>query len=260
MQRPALLAPVSALCFAVGCTPARLATPPSPGDGEEVASVLVYRTLELNAGGISLVFGADGTDYLKLKGDDYAELQLPPNTYHFFVRSNQADRSFVLEKVLHSGDHKCLRAYANPNNILKVPTFVGYYFGNTFKLLEVECPSQNELARYDKLQCRLGTGKSLTFVRSHNTKVCTVDDAYWSWIVTIVIGILFGIFLPHGKTVKWSAISFGVIATIAVFYFIVEAGPNALWLIIVLPLLGVLFALGVTLGLAAKALASRSKH
>jgi hypothetical protein len=108
--------------------------------------------MELNAGGISLIFGADGTDYFRLKGDEYAELQIPPNSYHFFVRSNQADRAFVLEKVLNSGDHKCLRAYANPNNILKAPTFVGYYFGNTFKILEVECPGPEELARYRKVE------------------------------------------------------------------------------------------------------------
>jgi hypothetical protein len=56
--------------------------------------------MELNAGGVSLIFGADGTDYFKLKGDDYAELQIPPKTYHFFVRSNQADRAFALEKAL----------------------------------------------------------------------------------------------------------------------------------------------------------------
>jgi hypothetical protein len=124
-------------------------TPKSPGEGEEVSSMLVYRTIDLNAGGVSLIFGADGTDYFMLKSDEYAELRLPPRTYQFFVRSNQADKPFVFEVVLNPGDHKCLRAYANWKNYLKV---LGPYFGNTFKIAEVACPSHDRLAPYRKVE------------------------------------------------------------------------------------------------------------
>jgi hypothetical protein len=138
--------------LAVGCTPARIVTPTSTGEGKEVSSILVYRTIDLNAGGISLIFGADETDYFTLKSDEYAELQLQPGTYQFFVRSNQADKPFVLEEVLNPGDHKCLRAYANPHNYWKALTLVGYYFGNTFKIEEVECPSHYKLVPYRRIE------------------------------------------------------------------------------------------------------------
>jgi hypothetical protein len=112
----------------------------------------VYRTVDLNAGAISLIFGADGTDFLTLRNEEYAELRLPAKTYQFFVRSNQADKPFVLEEVLSPGDHKCFRAYANPHNYWKALLLVGHYFGSTFRIVEVECPSQDKLAPYRKVE------------------------------------------------------------------------------------------------------------
>ena len=153
MGRPSCLLLVSVLSsLAAGCTPAQLATPRSPREGEKASSILVYRTIDLNAGGVSLIFGADETDFFTLKSDEYAELRLPAKTYQFFVRSNQADKPYVFEEVLNPGDHKCLRAYANPHNYWKALTLVGYYFGNTFKIKEVECPSHDKLAPYRKVE------------------------------------------------------------------------------------------------------------
>ena len=153
MDRPACSLLVFALSsLAVGCTPAHISAPSSPREGENVASILVYRTIDLNAGGISLIFGADGTDFFTLKSDEYAALRLPARTFQFFVRSNQADKPYVLERVLNPGDHKCFRAYAKPHNYWKALTLVGYYFGNTFRIEEVECPSHETLAPYRQVE------------------------------------------------------------------------------------------------------------
>ena len=153
MDRPTGLFLFSLLSsLAIGCTPAQIATPRLPRDGEEASSILVYRATDFNAAAISLIFGADGTDFFTLKSDEYAELRLPAKTYEFFVRSNQADKPYVIEEVLSPGDHKCFRAYANPHNYWKALTLVGYYFGNTFRIEAVECPSHDKLAPYRRIE------------------------------------------------------------------------------------------------------------
>lgn len=146
-----IVAPIL-LSLVVGCTPAHIIAPDPPSEGETVASILLYRNINLNAGGIPLVFGAEGTDWLQLKSDEYTELRLQPRTYLFFVRSTQADKSFTLQVTLNPGDHKCIRAYPNAMNYLKALTIVGYHFGNTFKIEESDCPDSDRLAPYRKVE------------------------------------------------------------------------------------------------------------
>jgi hypothetical protein len=134
--------------MAIGCTPARIATLEPPPEAER-SEVLVYRGSAFNAGGMTAIFGVDRNDYLKLGTDTYAELRLVPKTYEFFVRTNEADRPFRLTIELKQNDRRCLEAYPNPKNLMKVPLFfVGYWLGNTFLLKEVDCPKSDELASY----------------------------------------------------------------------------------------------------------------
>jgi hypothetical protein len=135
----------------VACTPARIASLDPPKESEQ-SELMVYRATALNAGGLKAIFGADGKDYLELGTDTYAELLLVPKTYDFFVRTNQADRRYVFKLELKPNERKCLEAYPNPDNSMKVPLlFVGYWLGSTFLLKEVECPSSQSTESYQRV-------------------------------------------------------------------------------------------------------------
>jgi len=151
--------------LAVGCTPtpARL-TPLKVSDETQRSEVIVYRESAFNWATRKLVFGADGEDYVTLRNADYAQLYLSPKMYQFFVRSEYADRPYVLTATLNANDRKCMKAYANPANWGTLPQVVDFvlplplvgtwvtFAGNRFLLEEVTCPSPEDLAKYSKVE------------------------------------------------------------------------------------------------------------
>ncbi|MFO1375472.1 MAG: hypothetical protein U1F14_00515 [Steroidobacteraceae bacterium] len=86
--------------------------------------------------------------------------------------------------------------------------------------------------------------------------VLSVDDAYRNWIIVISIGLVFGLILPPRAAVKWAAIVFGVLTISAAIYFIAEAGAMAMWLVVMVPLMAVLFAMGAGIGMLLRLLFS----
>jgi len=129
------------------CTPARLSRLQLPDESQR-SEVLVYREPAFNAGGVSMVFGAEGKDYVSLWNGEYALMYFLPGAYNFFVRSNQADQPFFLPVSLSTNDKKCIKAYPTPANIGKVLLPFIYHFSNTFLLEEVSCLSEGELSKY----------------------------------------------------------------------------------------------------------------
>jgi hypothetical protein len=131
------------------CTPAHL-TPLKAPTASERAELLVYRESAFNAGGVGLIFGADGQDYTALGNSQYAQVYLTPGPYQFFARSTQGDRPYVLPLNMATSQRICLKAYANPANLAKAVLPLAYYFGHTFLLEQVACPTAEELAKYSQ--------------------------------------------------------------------------------------------------------------
>lgn len=137
-----------------GCTPAKL-TPLKMPVHSAKSEILIYRGPAFNAGGASMVFGADESDYITLENGTYAEIFLAPESYRFFVRSTQGDRPYVLPIKLVAYDKKCLRAYANPSNYAKIALLgLGSLLGNSFLMEEVQCPPEETLSKYTKLNAQ----------------------------------------------------------------------------------------------------------
>lgn len=152
----ALLVPcLLAGLFLAGCTPVKLTRLQAPEESQR-SEVLVFRESSFNAGGIGMVFGSDGNDYVSLSNDQYAQLQFRPGSYNFFVRSTQGDKPFVLPMALGARESRCLKAYANPANLGKAVLPVAYLLGNTFLLEQVNCPTKEELAKYGAVAVEYG--------------------------------------------------------------------------------------------------------
>jgi len=149
-----LIGVVGLAVIAVGCSPMRamkLETPPAT----ERADVLVYRESAFNAGGITMVFGADKADLLELGNNTYVEIPLRAGEHELFVRSTQADQPFALKTSLAPADRKCFRGYPNPSNIGKAILLpMAYLMGNTFLLEEVACPAPEVLANLIKKEAQ----------------------------------------------------------------------------------------------------------
>ena len=139
---------IGALVLSVGCTSFQVKQLEivNPDNRSEI---LVYRESALNAGGMGLIFGVNGDDYVKLRNDSYSFMYLKSGSYDLFVRSDQADQSYTLSVDLETGEKQCFRAYPNPSNIAKA-IFLGlaYYMGNTFLLEKSECMTEDELKEY----------------------------------------------------------------------------------------------------------------
>ncbi|MCX2802495.1 hypothetical protein OQJ68_11930 [Microbulbifer thermotolerans] len=150
MQKIKIISLLLFITIAVGCAPARIVSIPAPAENEK-STLLVYRESAFNAGGVGLIFGADSRDYVKLGNSDYSEIELKNGHYKFFVRSDQADKPYILAEELKAGDKKCLKAYANPANLGKALVPLAYYMSHTFLLEKIECPSEEELSKYRKV-------------------------------------------------------------------------------------------------------------
>ncbi len=134
------------LFFIVGCTPINLKPIAKIDDNDQKAEVLLFRESGFNAKYITLIFGENKADYGSLDGGEYVRLYLKSGETNLFVRSDQADIPYVLNVNLIAGEKRCFKAYANPLNYLKLVVF--FYFGNTFKLQEVNCFSAAEKEIY----------------------------------------------------------------------------------------------------------------
>ena len=133
-----------------GCTPAQLVKV-SNNPMIDNSKVLIYRESAFNSSGIPMIFGEDQSDYKSLWNDDYTEIRVDNKSHIFFVRSNQADIPYALPLDMKDGKNRCLKGYANPRNFAKILFPPSYYWGNTFLLEEVECPSKAELKNLDRI-------------------------------------------------------------------------------------------------------------
>ncbi len=146
MKYPIALLATTLSVLLVGCTPAKLVQP-EPTAADQQAEVIIYRDGGYNAGGVQMIFGEEERDYVILKNDEWKALQLDSGTTDLFVRSNQGDKPFYLTTELPPSERKCFRAYANPSNYAKALLLnLAYFFGNTFLMEEMDCPSEKTLA------------------------------------------------------------------------------------------------------------------
>ncbi len=141
---------IIALFSIQGCTPAHMVKV-SDDPMIDNSKVLIYRESAFNASGMPMIFGENESDYTQLWNDDYTEIKVDNANHIFFVRSNQADIPYALPLDMEDGKNRCLKGYANPKNLAKALFFPSYYWGNTFLLEEVECPSDTELSNLDRI-------------------------------------------------------------------------------------------------------------
>lgn len=143
------------LAFVVGCTPIQI-TPIEAPELTNRAEIVIHRESQFVASAVNMIFGANGNDYVKLSGGKYASIYLKPDSYEFFVRSDQADTPYVLNLELAANEVVCLRSFVSSSAagvaILAGP--IGYLVArkySTFNVEKSECLSDDEL---DKLKIR----------------------------------------------------------------------------------------------------------
>lgn len=127
----------------VGCTPFQQKPLPKI-QSAEYTQVIIQREASFNAVLAPMVFGENGADYIEITNGKAAKIYLKSGATSLFVRSTQGDKPFFVNTRLIPGKDKCFKAFANPKNYIKSLFFsLGYYFGNTFKLEEINCPSES---------------------------------------------------------------------------------------------------------------------
>jgi hypothetical protein len=136
--------------IAAGCSSLPV-VPLSAPDVANRAEVLIYRVYAFNAGGVSLAVGTAGAAFASLKNTEYVLALVSPGSRTFFVQARSADPT-TLTLELKPGERACLRTEADPRNLGKVllpPLLIAT--GYRFTLEQVPCPSEDELAKYKRV-------------------------------------------------------------------------------------------------------------
>ena len=143
---------IPALMQLGACTSMPL-TPPKQPAASSRAEVIVFREHAFNSGGVSATFGANEQAFVYLGNAEYASIFFAPGTYRFFVRARSED-ALTLEQTVKADEKHCLKTFANPLNLAKafVPFGRLMISDPTFLLVEVECPSSGQLAKYSRVE------------------------------------------------------------------------------------------------------------
>ena len=99
---------------------------------------------------VSMIFGANDNDYVKLGSGSYASMYMRPGSYEFFVRSTNADEPFLVTLDLPVNDVTCLRAFVNSDSAATaiLGGTIGFLVSRSssdFNMEKTECWSKEEL-------------------------------------------------------------------------------------------------------------------
>ena len=149
-----LLIVLAAVTVFIGCTPMQS----KPLEATEInnrSEVIIYRESAFLNSALSMVFGANGNDYVTLGGGSYASMYMRPGSHEFFVRSTKTDEPYLVTLDLSANDVTCLRAFNKVRStagtaakVLVDGGLIGLLVGggsSTFNMEETECWSKEEL-------------------------------------------------------------------------------------------------------------------
>ncbi len=126
------------MCAALSnCTPARIVQDNYPKN-TKTSKIKVTREDTFLFTAVPAIFGYDEKDKVSLWKGDVAELDVPVGKQEFFVRSNQADRSF--KSIIEVKENKllCLTIHPEPEPVIKFVIPFVYYFSHAFEIEKSE--------------------------------------------------------------------------------------------------------------------------
>jgi len=152
MMRLCFLFLLGSFIFLQSC--ASVVTYPLPIPKKETkATLLVYREFSLNAGGVSVIFSLNNKDIVSFKTDNYSVIEIDPGRYEFSVyqvgNKAFAFQIFKIDLEISQNEHRCLRVYPSPLNLIRPCLGI---FGSaipSFELKEDSCPPQEMLKKFD---------------------------------------------------------------------------------------------------------------
>lgn len=126
------------LAAITGCTPLQVKPMPNVTQGPK-ATVVIYRESAYNLGGVPMIVGLDGNDYLELYNREFTKLTVPAGNHELFLRSNQADRPKKLAITLAENESRCFKGFADPQNYVKAFVGITYYLTSAYVIVEMPC-------------------------------------------------------------------------------------------------------------------------
>lgn len=144
-----LLIVLAAVTVFIGCSPMQI----KPLEATEInnrSEVIIYRESAFLNSALSMVFGANGNDYVTLGGGSYASMYMRPGSHEFFVRSTKTDEPYLVTLDLSANDVTCLRAFNDTGSAatnMMTAGLVGLLLprSSTFNMEKTECWSKEEL-------------------------------------------------------------------------------------------------------------------
>jgi hypothetical protein len=114
---------------------------------KEPAKLLVYREGAFQAGAVSLYVGKDDKYFLKLRNDQYGEVNIDAGSHTLLAKAD-ASPSSELQVTLLPKERLCLASKPNPKMLGAVIIPLVANMVPTFVLEQIECPSSAVLSNY----------------------------------------------------------------------------------------------------------------